>query len=276
MTEVFDRALLIERQRRQRRSEPGILMRTAGEEIVERLALVRRSFHHALVMAPDPDPVAERLATDCGVGEVERRRLVAGDDLGLPGAAFDLVVSAFDLDTANDVPGHLVQVRRALVPDGLLLACLFAGDTLQELRQSWLAAELEVAGGVSPRVAPMIDLGELGALIQRAGFALPVVDLDRTLVRYADAIALMHEIRLEGQTSSLMGRSRRFVSKALLGAVARHYQEHFADPDGRIRTTLQVAWVAAWSPHESQPRPLPPGSARMRLADALGERETKL
>ena len=182
----------------------------------------------------------------------------------------------FDLQTFNDVPGALIQMRRALKPDGLLLACLFAGDTLTELRQSWLAAETVVAGGVSPRVAPMIDMRELGGLLQRAGLALPVADLDRTIVRYADAIGLIHEIRELGLSNNLHGRSRKPVTRGLLGAAVNTYQNNFADADGRVRATVEVAWLTGWAPHESQQQPLKPGSAKARLADALKVDEKKL
>ena len=141
----------------------------------------------------------------------------AGDDLDLPEAAIDAVFSILDLQAFNDVPGALIQMRRALKPDGLLLACLFAGDTLTELRQSWLAAEALVTGGVSPRVAPMIDMRELGGLLQRAGLALPVADLDRTIVRYADAVALIHEIRELGLSNPLTDRSRKPVTRTAAG-----------------------------------------------------------
>jgi hypothetical protein len=167
-------------------------------------------------------------------------------------------------------------MRRALRPDGLFLACLLAGDSLTELRQSWLAAEVLTTGGVSPRVAPMIGMQELGALLQRAGFALPVADLDRTIVRYADAVSLIHEIRALGYSNPLAGRSRKPVTRGLLGAAVNAYHGNFADADGRIRATLEVAWLTGWAPHESQQQPLKPGSAKARLADALRVPEQKL
>jgi SAM-dependent methyltransferase len=200
----------------------------------------------------------------------------ADEHLPLAAESLDAVFSILDLQTINDVPGALVQMRRALRPDGLFLACLFAGDTLTELRQSWLEAEARLTGGASPRVAPMIDVRELGSLLQRAGFALPVADLDRTIVRYADAIALIHEIHALGLSNVLTGRSRQPVTKALLSEAAAIYRRRFADADGRIRATVEVAWATAWSPHESQQQPLKPGSARMRLADALKTGEKKL
>ena len=266
---LFDRALGAARATRKRGAEANILTRTIAEELGERLAFVNRRFEHVLLIAAEPEAIAERLKDGSQVQTVETRGPSASDDLGLPDARYDAVFSILDLQTFNDVPGALIQIRRALKPDGLLLACLFAGETLTELRQSWLAAEAAVLGGVSPRVAPMIDVRELGGLLQRAGLALPVADLDRTMVRYADAVALIHEIRELGLSNMLTGRSRTPVSKRLLAASVNHYQQNFTDADGRIRATVEVAWLTGWAPHESQQQPLKPGSAKVRLADAL-------
>ena len=274
--QVFDRKLYAERLRRSRKAEPNILTRTIAEELAERLDLITRSFERAAVIAAEPEAIAQRLRETGKVKDVMAIESPADEILELAPQSLDAIFSVLDLQSANDVPGLLIQMRRALKPDGLLLACLFAGDTLTELRQSWLAAEAEVNGGATPRVAPMIGMRELGGLLQRAGLALPVADLDRTTVRYADAIALIHEISELGQSNILIGRSRRFVSRKLLGAAIGHYHENFADADSRIRATLDVAWLTAWSPHESQQQPLKPGSAKMRLADALKVPETKL
>lgn len=274
--QVFDRALAAERRRRKRKAEPNVLTRTIAEELAERLAFVNRSFARALVIAPEPEAVADRLLDTGQVGEAIPMEPTVTEDLGLSPESFDAVFSVLDLQSANDVPGLLVQMRRSLKPDGLLLACLFAGDTLTELRQAWLAAETLMAGGVSPRVAPMIDVRELGGLLQRAGFALPVADLDRTTVRYADAVALTHEIRELGFSNVLAGRSRKPVTRGLLGAAINAYHSNFADADGRVRATLDVAWATGWAPHDSQQQPLRPGSAKLRLADALKVKEEKL
>jgi SAM-dependent methyltransferase len=273
---VFDRKLLVERLRRKRKPEPNILTRTIAEELVERLNFVTRVFEHVCLIAPEPHPIAERLKETGQVKHITIREPSSGDDLGLPKDTFDGFFSVFDLQTFNDVPGALVQMRDALKPDGLLLACLFAGDTLTELRKSWLAAEIAVAGGVTPRVAPMIDVRELGGLLQRAGLALPVADLDRTIVRYADAVALIHEIRELGLSNILAGRSRKPVTQRLMGAAVDYYHQNFSDEDGRVRATVEVAWLTAWAPDPSQQQPLKPGSAKMRLADALKVPETKL
>jgi SAM-dependent methyltransferase len=272
---IFDRELAAGRRRRKQKPEPNILTRTIAEELAERLAFVNRRFQNACLIAAEPKAIAERLKETGQVDSITTMAPSASDNLDLPAGAFDAVFNILDLHIVNDVPGALIQMRRALKPDGLLLACLFAGDTLSELRQSWLAAETAVTGGVSPRVAPMIDVRELGALLQRAGLALPVADLDRTIVRYADAVALIHEIRELGLSNILIGRSRLPVTRKLLGAAVNHYHQNFADPDGRIRATVEVAWITGWSPHESQQQPLKPGSAKARLADALKVPERK-
>jgi SAM-dependent methyltransferase len=273
---LFDRGLAARRRARKAKPEPDILTRTIAEELVERLSFVNRRFEAACLIAAEPDAIAQRLLESGQVKAVERHTPSAGDDLSLPQGRFDAIFSVLDLQTFNDVPGALIQMRRALKPDGLLLACLFAGDTLMELRQSWLAAETAVTGGVSPRVAPMIDVRELGGLLQRAGLALPVADLDRTIVRYADPVALIHEIRELGLSNSLTGRSRAPVSRRLMAAAIGHYERNFADADGRIRATIEVAWITGWAPHESQQQPLKPGSAKARLADALKVDEKKV
>ena len=273
---LFDRALAATRAARKRKPEPSILTRTIAEELVERLAFINRRFDSALLIASEPEAIAARLNEGGQVKDIACREPCANDDLGLPQERYDAVFSILDLQIVNDVPGALIQMRRALKPDGLLLACLFAGDTLSELRQSWLAAEAAVSGGVTPRVSPMIDVRELGGLLQRAGLALPVADLDRTLVRYADAVALIHEIRELGLSNVLVGRSRTPVSRRLMGAAINHYQQNFADDDGRVRATVEVAWITGWAPHESQQQPLKPGSAKARLADALKVDEKKV
>ena len=188
-------------------------------------------------------------------------------------ASLDLVVSALALQWVNDLPGTLVQIRRALKPDGLLMAAMLGGDTLIELREAFASAESEIEGGLSPRVAPFADLRELGALMQRAGFALPVVDSDRLTVRYESAFALMRDLRAMGATNVLAERRRAPLRRATLMRMAEIYAERFADADGRVRATFEIVWLSGWSPHESQQKPLKPGSASQRLADALGAKE---
>ena len=190
------------------------------------------------------------------------RRVADEEALPFGDASLDLVVSALALQFVNDLPGTLVQIRRALKPDGLFLAALLGGDTLTELRQSFAAAESEIEGGVSPRVAPFADVRELGALLQRAGFALPVTDVDRLTVRYASPFALMHDLRRMGATNALPSAAARRSGARRLLRMAEIYAERFADPDGRMRATFEIVWLSGWAPHESQQQPLKPGSAK--------------
>ncbi len=283
---IFDPALLRQRRRRAERLGPAtFLVDKVAAELAERLAVVLRRFELAVDLGTPTDAVRRALAGQVGriialgpVPEFLRAGLaaqpgaaVAADTEALPfrDAALDLVVSALALQFANDLPGTLVQVRRALVPDGLFLAALLGGETLTELRQAFAAAEAEIEGGVSPRVAPFADVRELGALLQRAGFALPVVDLDRVTVRYATPFALMEDLRRMGATNALMERRRTPLRRRTLLRVAELYDERFADADGRVRATFDIVWLSGWAPHPSQQQPLKPGSARMRLADAL-------
>lgn len=273
---LFDRDLYRRRLTRARGPESDPLSRHIAADLADRLDLINRSFGRALLIAPDPRPFAEVLHASGKVGEIELREPPRTDALDLEPAGFDAIFDLLDLQAANDVPGRLIQCARALKPDGLYMACLLAGDSLTELRQSWLAAEDRLFSGASPRVAPMAAIRDLGALLQRAGLALPVADLDRTIVRYADVIALIHEIRSSGFSNLMSARSRTPVSRRLMGEAMAHYHQHFADADGRVRATLEIAWLTGWAPHQSQQQPLKPGSAKARLADALKVPERKL
>ena len=197
-----------------------------------------------------------------------------GDLERLPAAEgrLDLAVSLLAMQTVNDLPGALIQIRRALKPDGLLMAAMLGGDTLTELRQSFTIAESEILGGASPRVAPFVDVRALGSLAQRAGLALPVVDLDRATVRYADLFALLADLRAFGGANALHARSRKPLRRDVLARAGEVYAERFADPDGRLRATFDFVWLSGWAPHESQPKPLQPGSATHRLDEALKTR----
>jgi SAM-dependent methyltransferase len=196
---------------------------------------------------------------------------VAGDEEALPFRveSLDLVVSALALQFIGDLPGTFAQIRRALKPDGLFLAAFLGGDTLTELRASFAAAEAELTGGASPHVAPFAELRAVGSLLQRAGFTLPVVDDERVIVRYPDAIALMRDLRAMGASNALTERARRPLRRSVLFRAAEIYGESFADGDGRIRATFDIISLSGWAPHQSQQKPLRPGSAKMRLADAL-------
>jgi len=270
---IFDRNLLRRRQRRARALGPAtFLIDRVAIELGERLAVVLRQFERAADLGT-PTGAARRVLTESGkVGTVVD---VIADEEALPFAAgsLDLVVSALALQFVNDLPGTLIQIRRALKPDGLLLAALIGGDSLTELRQAFAQAESEAEGGVSPRVAPFADLRELGALLQRAGFALPVVDSDRLTVRYKTLLNLMHDLRRMGATNVLTERRRAPLKRKTLFRMAEIYAERFSDADGRLRATFEIAWLSGWAPHDSQQKPLKPGSATARLADALGTRE---
>jgi SAM-dependent methyltransferase len=285
---VFDRSLLRARRRRARTLGPAtfLLDRVAGD-LAERVSTVVRRFDLAIDLATPTDAVRRALARNTSVGTiiaaVASRDDVAADDgpcvvadeeaLPFAEGKLDLVVSALSLQAVNDLPGTLVQIRRALRPDGLFLAALLGGDTLGELRQSFAVAEIEREGGVSPRVAPFADVREMGALLQRAGFALPVTDIDRLTVRYASPFTLMLDLRRMGATNALVERRRIPLKRATLKRMTEVYAERFADPDGRVRATFEIVWLSGWAPHASQQQPLQPGSAKTRLADALGTRE---
>jgi SAM-dependent methyltransferase len=216
------------------------------------------------------------IAAEFGATTLDRSFLrAAADEESLPFAdgSLDLVTSALALQFVNDLPGTLIQIRRALKPDGLLLAALVGGDSLAELREAIAVAESEIEEGVSPHIAPFADVRELGALLQRAGFALPVIDNERLIVRYDSVFALMHDLRRMGATNVLHERRRKPLKRATLERMADIYSRRFSDADGRLRASFEIIWLSAWAPHESQQKPLKPGSAAQRLADALGTRE---
>jgi SAM-dependent methyltransferase len=267
---LFDRALLRARQNRARRSGPAtFLLDRVAEDLGERLHAVLREFKSAADLGAMGDQVRNALA-----GRVDQLALVdvpeqESEPLPFQPESLDLVVSALAFQFVNDLPGVLAQIRRALRPDGLLLAAMIGGDTLTELRQSFAAAEAELEGGVSPRVAPFADLRDIGALLQRAGLALPVTDVDRIVVRYDSAFALMQDLRRMGATNILVERRRTPTRRATMLRMAQIYAERFADADGRIRATFDVIWLSGWAPHESQQKPLRPGSAKAGLAEAV-------
>ncbi len=287
-SEIFDHALLRDRRRRAAALGPAtFLLDRAADDLADRLAAVLRRFDLALDLGTPGEAVCAALSRLGSIGTIIRtesvlpadatraEKLVGADEEALPfgDGTLDLVVSALALQFINDLPGVLVQIRRTLKPDGLFLAALLGGETLTELRQSFAAAESEVEGGASPRVAPFADLRELGALLQRAGFALPVTDVDRLTVRYDSAFDLMHDLRRMGATNALNARRRAPLKRATLMRMAEIYTQRFADSDGRVRATFEIVWLSGWAPHPGQQQPLKPGTARARLADALETKE---
>jgi len=283
---IFDRRSV--RQHRERAARLGtaeFLFEEAADRLSERLDDIKRGFARVLVLGARSGGMARLLRSRAGgdllvevddaigfLGRPEPSSRVSAEAEALPfaPAAFDLVVSPLALHWTNDLPGALLQLRRCLRPDGLLLASVLGGETLDGLRRAFLEAELAEEGGVSPRVSPMADGRDLAGLLQRAGFALPVVDSDRVAVTYANALALMAELRAMGETNALRERRRSFTRRTTLLRAAELYGGLASGPDGRVAASFEIVTLTAWAPHESQPKPLRPGSATARLADALG------
>ncbi len=265
---LFDRTLLRARLNRARRGGPvTFLLDRVAEDMEERLQAVTRNFSDvADIWTPGEllrKPVADRFKS------IARIEPDDTETLPLPPESLDLAVSALAFQFVNDLPGVLAQIRRALRPDGLLLAAMLGGDTLTELRQSFAEAEAECEGGVSPRVAPFADLRDVGALLQRAGFALPVTDVDDVVVRYDNVFGLMADLRRMGATNIMIERRRTPTRVATMMRMAQIYRQRFSDPDGRIYATFDVIWLSGWAPHENQPKPLRPGSAKTSLEAAV-------
>jgi NADH dehydrogenase [ubiquinone] 1 alpha subcomplex assembly factor 5 len=287
--QVFDRKGV--RQHRERAAQGDrnaeFLFIEGAARLADRLKDVSRTFPRALELGSRGGLLARDLQGSGGIAFMVASDPSAGFLASLPGprivaeaetlpfapGRFDLVVSNLALHWVNDLPGALLQLRQALKPDGLLLVSLFAGETLNELRLCLLEAESEIENGASPRIAPFADPRELAGLLQRAGFALPVVDTDRIEATYSDALSLMRDLRAMGETNAVAARRRSFTRRATLLRAAELYQARYAGADGRIVARFEIATLTAWAPHESQPKPLRPGSAASRLADALGASE---
>lgn len=293
--EIFDRQLLIARKHRALREaakpaarDGGFLLDQVASDIAERLDAVERAFKAGLDLSDDDGRAREIFARSARVENLARlassqnlAKSQEGSIIGSPEhlpaapASLDLVTSALALQWVNDVPGTLVQIRRALKPDGLFIGALIGGNTLHELREVLSMEEDEATGGISPKVAPFVDVRDLGGLLQRAGFALPVSDVDSYTVRYGNLFVLMADLRAMAATNILSHRSRKPWTKARAVRAAQLYAERFGDPDGRIRATFQVISFSGWAPSDVQQKPLRPGSAKTRLADALGTDEVK-
>jgi len=269
MTQTLtDRSALIRNRRRALRAPVWFLHETAADEIEDRLSLVKKSFTSPALVSGFPEFWQNRFPETLCVGD--------GDTLALAPEAHDLVIHALCLHWANDPVGQLIQARRALKPDGLMLTALFGGETLHELRTALAQAESDLLGGLSPRVLPMGEIRDLGALLQRAGFALPVADTLPLKTSYASPAHLMRELRAMGESNAMTNRPRRATRRALFDRAAEIYAHEFGDADGRIPATFEMIFLTGWSPDVSQPQPLRPGSASARLADVLGAKETPL
>lgn len=283
---IFDRTLLTRRRTRAAPLAPAhdFLLRHVSEDIADRLSLISRAFPVGLNLGAHTGALSRRLRQLGSIGEIIDTDasgamlaqcdgpLLAADEEFLPfgPGTLDLVVSGLVLQFANDLPGVLLQVRQALKGDGLFLATLLGAGSLAELREAFIVAETEIYGGATPRVAPFADVRTLGGLLQRAGFALPVADIDTLTVTYAHPLALMQELKAMGASNALAERSRRPMTRQLMVRAARIYVERFGTADGRVPATFEIVTLTGWAPDPSQPKPLRPGSARTRLADALG------
>ncbi|MDS1136304.1 methyltransferase domain-containing protein [Nitratireductor indicus] len=283
MEALFDTDLIIARKKRAKQhTDEGaaFLMKRAAEDLAERLSTVDRHFKKAAAIFCLTPHAADALKESGKVDTVSRVEadpilldgegvVAAPETLPLEPQSLDLAVSLLTLHETNDTPGMLAQIRKALKPDGLFLGAMAGAGTLQELREALLHAETELSGGAAPRVSPFADIRDVGGLLQRAGFALPVADLETLTVRYANMFDLMRDLRAMGATSALRARSRKPASRALFIRAAQIYAERFADPDGRIRATFNIVWISGWAPHASQQQPLAPGSAKISLKDVL-------
>ncbi|MGV3652379.1 MAG: SAM-dependent methyltransferase [Devosia sp.] len=279
-TPLFDRAAIARRLARRPGAAPDFVTAMVLDDLGERLMATRHRFARAALIGPDPrgfpaqglsggGPIAfSRFST---LLPVEGLPLVPAEPLSLPETGYDLIVSLFDLQIVDDVPGFLSRARAHLAPDGLLLAAAVGGESLKELRAAFIAAESAAFDGAFARVAPMIAFDQAAGLLQRAGLALPVADIETHRVRYADPLALMREIKALGAANPLAERPRRPMTRALLASALEHYADLAGDPDGRVGATLEFLWFSGWAPHESQPRPLRPGSATISMGEAIAK-----
>ena len=264
--------------------DADFLVRYASEELTGRIGGIKRSFSCAADVGSYHGAMA-RMLKQCiaGISVVSlsgafsaaevcpfHRAVATEEALPLKEGAFDLITSVLSLHLVNDLPGALIQIRRALKPDGLFLGALLGGDSLMELRRAFMEAETETIGGVTPRVFPTADVRDMGGLLLRAGFALPVADSEKLTATYADPLALMRELKAMGAANPLSARSKKPLRRDTLGRAGTIYSECFSEPDGRVRATFEILYLCGWAPHESQQKPLKPGSAAARLADALG------
>ena len=267
-TPLTDRAALLRNRHRAAVAPVTFLHEAARGEIEDRLLMVNKTFRNEAIVAGTPD---------FWHGLRPGARLVADDEtLPFDAGTLDLVVHTMCLHWANDPVGQLIQARRALRPDGLFLAVFPGGETLHELRAALAQAESDLYGGLSPRVAPMGEIRDLGALLQRAGFALPVADNVKLTASYPSPLHLMRELRFMGEGNALAARRRTPTPKALIARATEIYAQKFGTDNGRVPATFELIVLTGWAPDDSQQQPLRPGSAAARLADALATPETKL
>jgi hypothetical protein len=275
---VFDRALIARHLRRRPAGHDDFVTALVLADLEDRLRTVTRDFERALIMSPDAAPLPTRGVSANGPFAFERAAtvlpspgipLVDPEALDLPRRDYDLIVSIFDLDVVDDVPGFLARARAHLRGDGLFIAAAVGGDSLTELREAFLSADAEIGGGAFLRVAPFIPLSEAAGLLQRAGLALPVSDVETHTVRYQSPLSLMRELKALGASNPLADRPDRPATLKLLQAASEAYANLATDLDGRVRATLEIIWMSGWAPHESQQKPLKPGSAEISLTKVL-------
>jgi NADH dehydrogenase [ubiquinone] 1 alpha subcomplex assembly factor 5 len=276
---IFDRSRL---QKNRARTAANIqkydfLHRWVSSQITERLQDIKHSFIKILQIGGTVPMAQNAFHMDIGKNIISEYSNLSfmGDEEFLPikKSFFDLIISSLTLHATNDLPGALVQLKRALKPDGLFIAAMFGGETLRELRESLMHAEMELKGGASPRVFPFADKPQMGNLMQRAGYALPVVDSEIVTVTYENLFKLMHDLRGMGETNIILKRNNAYMGREFFSRAADYYAKNFSEPGGRIRASFEIIFLLGWSPHESQQKPLKPGSATIRLADALDTKE---
>lgn len=277
---IFDRDRLAERATHAWTGAPDFLAALVADDLRERLAPVSRTFGRALIMGPDARALPDTARSATGPITFERASTLADapgflridpEALVLPEMDYDLIVSLLDLQIVNDVPGFLARIRRHLAPDGLFVAAVIGGRSLSELRAAWLTADAELSGGAFARVAPFMDVRDAGSLLQRTGFALPVTDIESHKVRYADPLALIRELKTLGASNPLAEKPTRMTTRPLLAAALEAYGALAGEEDGRVAATLEIVWMSGWAPHESQQKPLKPGSAEVSLTKVLGK-----
>lgn len=271
LPKIFDRELYLARQAKANGEVRAELFAHVAADLEERMSVINHQFAKVLLLAPAEEPFTSVLKMTGKCQHIHWMKPQADEALSLPSLHYDAVFHLLDLHSVNDIPGQLAQYAACLKPDGLFMACFFVGETLNELRQAWLSAESELRGGVSLRVAPMVGLRELGGLLQRAGLALPVADAETLNLRYSEPPKLLHEIKQAGFANPMVERARGLATPQLLAALLASYAQKFADPNGKLRATLELGWALAWKPHASQQKPLKPGSAAFKLEDALNK-----